>query len=98
MNDWGDIIYDMRVDWAGPLPPNPRIPEAKEFIERTEKFFVELEKERLEKKQKHAKDELWTFKPEWNKVAEFLIIFCKGSHTFPLQRGILYLNLLLKMS
>jgi hypothetical protein len=58
VQDLADIIYDMRVDWAGNLPPNPRIPEAKEFIDRTEKFFEEMEKEKLEKKLKQIKDEL----------------------------------------
>jgi hypothetical protein len=41
VEDWADIIYDLRVDIAGPLPPNPKLPNAKEYIERTEKFFEE---------------------------------------------------------
>jgi hypothetical protein len=46
----------MRVDIAGNLPPNPSVPEAKDFIEKTEKFFEEVERKRKEKRQ--VKDEL----------------------------------------
>jgi hypothetical protein len=57
VHDWADIIYDMRVDLAGPLPPNPKIPEADEFIVRTEKFYEDIKTKRRDKK-KRAKDEL----------------------------------------
>ena len=54
--DWAAIIFDMKVDLAGPLPPNPNSPEALEFIERTEKFYEDMVLKRATKKQ--IKDEL----------------------------------------